>query len=83
MIMIIIALKGANRDFFTIFSMRRQLSATRTLKWPRRNRVQVTCNTSIVYYVQHVVCATWYEETAHLLSLIEFKWHLFELYFIG
>ena len=27
--------------------------------------------------------ATWYEETAQLLSLTEFKSHLFELYFIG
>ena len=28
-------------------------------------------------------CVTWYEETAQLLSLTEFKSHLFLLYFIG
>ena len=45
-IMIIIAFKGAIQDFFTISSQRRELSPTRTLKWPRRNRVKSTCNTS-------------------------------------
>ena len=29
---------------------------TRTLKWPRRNRVQITCNTHCAHHVQHVVC---------------------------
>ena len=38
--------------FFTIASQRRELSPTRTLKWPRRNRVQITCNTSIAYHMQ-------------------------------
>ena len=58
--------------FFTISSLRRELSPTRTLKWPRRNRVQVTCNTSSAYHAQHVVLrATWYEGTAQLLSLTE------------
>ena len=34
--------------------------------------------------MQHVVLrATWYEGTAQLLSLTEFKLHLFQLYFIG
>ena len=70
--------------FFTISSQCRELSPTRTLKWPRRNRVQITCNTSSAYHVQHVVlCATWYEGTAQLLSLTELKSHLFELYFVG
>ena len=70
--------------FFTVSSQRRELSPTRTLKWPRRNRVQITCNTSSVYHVQHVVLrATWYEGTAQLLSLTELKSHLFELYFIA
>ena len=37
-----------------------------------------TCNTSSAYHVQHVVLrATWYEGTAQLLSLLEFKSHLF------
>ena len=70
--------------FFTISSQRRELSPTRTLKWPRRNRVQITCYTSSAYHVQHVVLrATWYEGTAQLLSLTELKSHLFELYFVG
>ena len=41
--------------FFTISSQRRELSPTRTLKWPRRNRVQITCNTSSADDVQ-VTC---------------------------
>ena len=70
--------------FFTISSQRRELSPTRTLKWPRRNCVQITCNTSSAYHVQHVVLrATWYEGTAQLLSLTELKLHLFELYFVS
>ena len=70
--------------FFTISSQRHELSPTRTLKWPRRNCVQITCNTSSAYHMQHVVLrATWYEGTAQLLSLTELKSHLFELYFVG
>ena len=42
--------------FFTISSLRREPSPTRTLKWPRRNLVQITCNTSSAHHVQHVVC---------------------------
>ena len=41
---------------FTIFSLCRVLSPTLTLKWPRHNRVKITCNTSSAYHVQHVVC---------------------------
>ena len=37
-------------------------------------RAFITCNLS---------CATWYDGTAQLISLTEFKSHLFELYFIG
>ena len=70
--------------FFTISSQRRELSPTRTLKWPRRNRVQITRNTSSAYHVQYVMLrATWCERTAQLLSLTELKSHLFELYFVG
>ena len=70
--------------FFTISSLRREPSPRRTLRWSGRNRVQITCNTSSVYHVQHVVLrATWYEGTAQLLSLTELKSHLFELYFTG
>ena len=64
--------------FFIISSQRRELSPTCTLKRPRRSRVQITCNTSSAYHVQHVVLrATWYEGTAQLLSLTELKSHLF------
>ena len=38
--------------FFTISSQCRKLSPTCTLKWPGRNRVQITCNTSNAYLVQ-------------------------------
>ena len=49
-IMIIIAFKGAIRDSFTISSLCRKPSPTRTLEWRGRNRVQITCSTSSVYY---------------------------------
>ena len=32
------------------------LSLARMLMWPRHNRVQITCNTSGAFRVQHVVC---------------------------
>ena len=38
--------------FFTISSQRREQSPTRILKWPGRNCVQTTCNTSGAYHVQ-------------------------------
>ena len=63
--------------FFTVSSQRRELSPTRTLKWPGHNRVQITCNTSSAYRVQHVLRATWYEGTAQLLCLTELKSHLY------
>ena len=70
--------------FLTISSLRRELSPTCTLKRLGHNRVQIMCNTSSAYHVQHVVLrATWHEGTAQLLSLKEFKSHLFELYFIA
>ena len=59
-----------NSRFFTVSSLRREPSPTRTLKWPGRNRMQITCNTLSAYHVQHVVLrATWYERIAQLLSL--------------
>ena len=43
--------------FFTISSQRRELSPTHTLKWPGRNRVQITCSTSSTYTCKcHVTC---------------------------
>ena len=44
-VVVVIALKGAKiRDLYS--SLRRELSPTRALKWPGRNRVQITCNIS-------------------------------------
>ena len=64
MMMMLIALKGAVSDFLqSRSSLHREPS-------PGRNRVQITCNTSNVYHVQHVVLrATWYEGAAQLLCL--------------
>ena len=60
-------IQSRSSRFFTISLLRREPSPTRTLKWPGRNRVQITCNTSSAYHVQHVVLlATWYEGTAQL-----------------
>ena len=56
---------------------------TCTLKWTGSNRVQITCNTSSAYRVQHALRATRCEGTAQLLSLTEFTSRLFELYYIG
>ena len=70
--------------FFTISSQCHILSPTRTLKWPWRNRVHITCNTLSAYHVQHVVLrAAWYKGTAQLVSSTELKSHLFQLYFVG
>ena len=50
-IIIIIAFKGAIRDFLqSPHSAANCLK--RTLKWPGRNRVQITCNTSSAYHLQ-------------------------------
>ena len=77
-------IQRGNSRIFTISSLLRKPSPTRMLKWPGRNRVQITCNTSSAYHVQHVILrATWYEGAAQVLSLKEFKSHLFERYFIG
>ena len=45
LIMIIIAFTDAIQDFFTISSLRHEPFPTRTLKWPGRNRLQITCST--------------------------------------
>ena len=42
--------------FSPVSSLRRELSPTRTLKFPRHNRVQITCNTLSAYHAQRVVC---------------------------
>ena len=60
-----------NLRFFTISSLCRESSPARTLKGSLHNYVQIMCNTSSAYHVQHVVLrATWYEGTAQLSSFI-------------
>ena len=67
-----------NLRFFTISSLRHEPSPTRMLKWPGCNRVQIMCYTLSAYHMQHVMFRSmWYEGTFHLLSLTEFKSHLF------
>ena len=81
---IMIAFKGAIREFLqSPHCAANRLQHLRS-SGPGRYRVQITCNTSSVYHVQHVVLrATWYEGTAQLLNLTEFKSNLFELHFVG
>ena len=77
-IIIIIAFKRAIRDFQNLLT-----APAPTIKWPGRNRMQITCNTPNASQVQHVLHVTWYERTAQLLSLTEFKPHLFSLYLLA
>ena len=68
-IMIMTAFKGAIQDFlqsphFAVNCLQHVRSSG-----PDSKHVQITCNTSSAYHVQHVVLrATWYEGTAQLLS---------------
>ena len=67
--------------FSTNSSLHREPSPTCTLQWPGSNRVQITCNTSSTYHVQHLMLrAMWYEGAAQLFSLTELKLHLFEVF---
>ena len=50
LLIVMIALKDTVRDFSNL--LRHELSPTRILKWPGR----ITCNTSRVCHVRHVVC---------------------------
>ena len=56
LIIIITELKGVIQDFLTLSSLRHKLSPICTLKGTVRYRVQITCNTSSDYHVQHVMC---------------------------
>ena len=80
--MIIIAFKGAVQDFLQSPHCAVNCLQHVRSSGPGRNRVQITCNTSSAYHVQHVLHATWYEGTGQLLSLTDFKSHLFDLFFI-
>ena len=54
-IITIIVFKDTILHFLQLLSVPRTVS-TPTLKRPGRNRVQITCNTSIAYHVQHILC---------------------------
>ena len=71
--------------FCTISSQRRELSPTRTLKWPGHNRVQITWNTlNSITCKCHVTCHLVRRDSSAIkVSVTELKSHLFELYFIG
>ena len=56
-IIIIIEFKGAIPDFLQPPHCAANVSNT-TLKWPGRNRVKISCNTSSAYHMQHVVFRT-------------------------
>ena len=66
-----------NSRFFTISLVRHKPSpayTTCTLKWRGCNHVQIMWNTLSAYHMQRVVlCAMWYEGTAQLLNLTQFK----------
>ena len=87
-IIIIIAFKGAIRDFFFFFFYN-LLTAPQTVS---NTYAQVAQAPSCANHVQRIerlsrasvmLRATWYEGTAQLLSLTELKSHLFELYFVS
>ena len=55
--------------------LRREPSPTRSLKWPGCNRVQISCNTSSAYHMQHLMLrATWYEGTTQLSYMLQVLW---------
>ena len=66
--------------FFTISSQRRELSPARTLlKWPGRNRVQITCNTSSAHHVQvscYVLLGTGRDSSAIKFDRVEIAFNL-------
>ena len=73
---IIIAFKGAIRDFFTISNTYAQVARAQSCE----NHVQHIERSS---RASVMLRATWYEGTAQQFCLPELKSHLFELCFIG
>ena len=74
-IIIINSIQSRNSRFFTISSLRCELSPTCTLKWPGCNCVHMICNASSANHLQHVIllpCGT----------KGQLKLYLFELYLI-
>ena len=76
MLKLLVWLGQGKRESISESPVPRTVSNTYAQK-ARHKRVQITCNTSGAYHVQHVVLhATWHEGTAQLLSLTEFKSYL-------
>ena len=65
-IIIIIAFKGSIRDVLqSPHCTVNRLQHIHTLKWPGRNRVQITYNTSSAYHMQRVTChVVWRDSSA-------------------
>ena len=61
----------------TISLLQRELTPTHTLKWPKGANLCKSCATYRALITCNLQRATWYEGTAQLLSLTEFKQHLF------
>ena len=87
-----IRVQRCNSTNFTISSLRREPSPTRTLKWFGRYHVQITyCNTSSSYHMQHIEPLS--RATCHVMCHVvrrdssaiqlDLKSHLLELYFVG
>ena len=60
---------GRHSRLFTIFSLRRKLSATRALKRPGRKPALITIATHRVLITRNTSCTTWYDGTGQLSSL--------------
>ena len=75
---IMIAFKGAIRDFFVVVvaisSLRREPSPTSALKIIGQGTIVCkSCATSSAYHMEHVVLrATWNEDTAQLFGNVRF-----------
>ena len=64
-------------------SLRRELSPTRTHKWPGYNHVQITCNTSSAYHMQPAVChLVWRDSSAIKFDRVEIAFILALFYWL-
>ena len=58
--------------FSRFSSLRRELSPTRTLKWPGNNLVQIRCKTQSTHHVQHIICqVVWRDSSAIKVGRVE------------
>ena len=73
---IVIAFKGAVQVFLYNRLTVLGTISNRYAQVAHAQFLQITCNTSSAYYVQHVLLrAKWYEGTVQLLSFTGFKSH--------